>query len=133
MMSLDKATIFAADDLPTEDVEVPEWGGVVTVRTMSCAETDSVMLEARKRQIGDDGKHYDISGWRARLVQLSVVNGDGSLLFSEDDIPSLQKKSSKVVERIAVVAMRLNGMDKSDVEAVAGNSSTTEPSGSGTS
>ena len=66
-------------------------------------------------------------------MQLSVVNGDGKLLFAKQDIPSLQRKSSKVIERVAAVAMRLNGMDKSDVEAIAGNSSGTENSGSGTS
>ena len=131
MTTLDKATIFAADDLPTEDVEVPEWGGVLTVRTMSCAEGDRVLTDYQQR--AKQGKEHDITGFRASLVQLSVVNGDGSLLFDKEDIPKLQKKSSGVMERVAKVAMRLNGMDKSDVEAVAGNLSGTESVGSGSS
>ena len=131
MTTVDKAAIFAADDLPTEDVDVPEWGGVLTVRTMTCGEQDEMFVDLADKRKG--GKQVDIKGFRARLVQLTVVNGDGSLLFEKDDIPQLQKKSSLVMERIAEVAMRINGLTSSDVEAVAGNSSMTEPSGSGTS
>jgi hypothetical protein len=40
-MALDKAGIFAANTLPRVEVQVPEWGGSVWVRTLTAAELDA--------------------------------------------------------------------------------------------
>ena len=41
MNILSKEAILAADDLPREKVNVPEWGGEVLVRTMSGTDRDA--------------------------------------------------------------------------------------------
>ena len=40
MTLLSKTAILAAQDLQTEDVEVPEWGGAVRVRSFTGRERD---------------------------------------------------------------------------------------------
>ena len=42
MSLLSAAEILAADDLPTEDVEVSEWNGTVRVRALTGAERDKL-------------------------------------------------------------------------------------------
>ncbi len=40
MNLLPRDLIDGADDLPVEDVEVPEWGGAVRLRTLTGSERD---------------------------------------------------------------------------------------------
>ena len=41
MSLLSKTAILTANDLQTEDVEVPEWGGAVRVRSFTGRERDA--------------------------------------------------------------------------------------------
>ena len=47
-MALTKAQILSADDLPREEVSVPEWGGSVLVSTMNLADMVAALGEAIK-------------------------------------------------------------------------------------
>ena len=44
MKKLSKDDIFKADDLPTKDMDIPEWGGMLTIRTLTGAERDLFAL-----------------------------------------------------------------------------------------
>jgi hypothetical protein len=129
MTTISKDDILQADDLPIEEVECPEWGGSVAVRTMTGSDRDELEndLSVRQRQ----GKRTDLRGFKARLVQLTVVNGDGGLMFAKEEIAMLQKKSSTVIDRIAATAMKLNGLASGDVEEMLGNSPTDPSDSSG--
>ena len=129
MKKLTKADIFAADDLPTEDIDIPEWGGVVTVRTLTGVERDEWELAAYK---ATRNKQTDTRGLKARLVQLTVVNGNGGLMFTVPEVPKLNKKSAAAIDRIFEVAQRLNHFTTEDVEELAGNSDA-GPAGGSTS
>jgi len=115
-MSLTKDQILRADDLPREQVDVPEWGGSVFVRTMTGAERD-----AFEQSIADDSGR-NLANLRARLAVLAVVDADGERLFADSDALSLGNKSAAALSRIFNVAQRLNALTNADVEELEKNS-----------
>ena len=114
-MSLTKETILAADDLPSKEVSVPEWGGHVYVRTMMAVERDAFEISV----MNGDGINRD--NFRARLAVATVVDAKGGRLFDDSDIGPLGNKSAAALDRIMGVAMKLNGLSKDDVEDMVGN------------
>lgn len=111
MRQLTKEEIFAADDLISEVVPVPEWGpdGAVTVRAFDLASRDAFYAPL----IGKEGEERraaiaEVGG--VRLIVFSVVDADGNQLFTEGDAERLKKKLPAVLERIVAVAQRLNGL-----------------------
>lgn len=115
---LTKDQILQAQDIRTERVEVPEWGGDVFVRTMSGTERDQ--LEASI--IGKQGER-NLENLRAKIVALSVVDREGNRLFSFKDTLELGKKSARALDRVFSVAQRLSGFTPKDVEELTKNSS----------
>lgn len=112
--------ILAISDLPTEEVIVPQWGGMkVWVRGLTAYERDAFEAD----NITGRGKNRDVNlrGIRARLVALCAVDENGERIFSNDDVEALGGKSSAAVGRLFDVASRLNGISESDVEELAGN------------
>lgn len=116
MAILNKESILAADDLPKQEVDVPEWGGTVFVRTMTGAERD----EFEASLFGDDDKRT-FSNMRARLASLTMVDEDGSRLFNSDETAELGKKSSAALDRVFSAAKDLNKMSGEDVEELVKN------------
>lgn len=117
-MSLSRDDILGADDLPSEEVEVPEWGGTVWVRSMTGLERD--VFEASLTQ-GAGDKKVNLKNIRARLVSLTAVDEEGTRLFSDADIAELGAKSAAALDRVFSVAQSLNGLGNEDVEELAEN------------
>lgn len=117
---LTKDQILKADDLATETVPVPEWGGEVLVRTMTGEERDRWESSITSKR-GDDIK-VNMVNLRARLCAETIVGDDGELLFTKEDIDVLGKKSAKALDRIFGVAQSLNGLGKNDLKELAKNS-----------
>lgn len=117
-MPLSREAILGASDLPTEEVEVPEWGGTVLVRSMNGTERDaweqSLIVKGR-------GDGVDVTNIRARLVAICAVDAAGKRLFSDTDATALGKKSAAALDRVAKVAQRLNGLTAAEVEDARGN------------
>ena len=114
---LTKDQILGANDLPRKQVEVPEWGGAVYVRTMTGAERDafeSLSLESRS------GGSTSLVNLRARLAVWTVVDESGNRLFSDSDIEALGKKSAKALSRIFNVIVEVNHFGEKDIEDLAG-------------
>jgi hypothetical protein len=114
---LSRDAILSASDLPTEDVEVPEWGGSVRVRTMTGAERDQLEGEQIALPKGDQARNF-----RARLVVRTACDEAGASLFTVSDVNALAGKSAAALDRVFTVATRLNGMSKTDVEELEKNS-----------
>ena len=112
---LTKEQILAAQDLPTEDVAVPEWGGSVRVRGMTGSERDAWEL----LQL-DDKKPADI---RATLLAFTIVDEKGALVFQPEEISALGKKSAKALQRVFRVAQKLSRITEADVKELEKNSS----------
>lgn len=123
---LTREQILAADDVASEVVAVPEWGGEVRVKVMTGAERDAfeslVTAKAKLGQLADN--------MRATVVAASVVDETGTPLFTERDIEALGRKSWTALERVADVAARLNRLTDADVEEIRKNSGPSPDAGS---
>ncbi|MFJ9413040.1 hypothetical protein ACIRPT_02600 [Streptomyces sp. NPDC101227] len=118
MALLSKDQILKADDLKTEPVEVPEWGGEVLVRTLMGEERDK--FEADSVTINKKGQpQQNLANMRARLVALCAVNEAGERLFSAYDVPDLGRKSATALDRVFQKAQELNGFTEADIEELA--------------
>ena len=136
---LTKEAILAADDLPTETLDVPEWGGAVRVRGLNCADRDAYLAGLMKWKKVEGGKlTFDpagLPGIKARLIQMTVLNGDGAPMFSPGEIDLIGHKAASAIDRIYIVAMRLSGLSAEAAETaeVEGKSEPAATSGSGSS
>lgn len=120
MKLLTRDAILQAEDLPTEDIEVEEWGGAVRVRALTGAERDAFeqsIVEQRGKST-----RVNMRNIRAKLVALTVVDADGKRLFSDKDAELLGKKSAAALDRVFEVAQRLSGLSPEDMEELSGNS-----------
>lgn len=127
---LSRDAILGADDLQYEDLDVPEWGGIVRVRSLSGAERDNYEASMRLQR----GKEFiaNMANVRAKLVVRCVVDEDGKRLFTDNDAPALGEKSAAALDRVFEVAARLSRLSDEDVDELAGNSAAAQ-SGDSTS
>lgn len=118
---LTREAILAATSLPTEEVDVPEWGGTVIVRAMDGVTRDqweSSTLVARGGAVTRDTVNI-----RAKLVALCVIDPEtGQRLFMPEDVDVLGKLSGAALSRVFGVAARLGGLADEDVEELEGKS-----------
>lgn len=113
---LSREQILAAQDLASEEVPVPEWGGTVRVRMMTGAERDALGATL----LGAD-KKVDMSQYRIRLLAACLVDEAGEPLFGPDEVGLLGAKSGVALDRVYRVAERLNDVGAGAVEAAQGN------------
>jgi hypothetical protein len=123
--TLKRDAVFAALDLKTERIDVPEWGGTLLMRGMTGAQRDS--FDQSSVSIGVE---HGLENFRARLLVACAVDEQGAALFSEADIATLSAKSGAVLDRLARIARRLSGLGAEE-EAAAKNASAVVSGGSG--
>src|SRR5258708_5682280 len=87
MALLSRDQILNADDRKTVEVEVPEWGGSVLLRSMTGRERDA--FEASLQETRGNKTKQNVVNFRARLVALCIVNQQGELVFNSADIKML--------------------------------------------
>jgi hypothetical protein len=109
---LDKITILSINDIATEIVDVPEWGGQVTIRALS-AKNREIMRES---VTGEDGE-VDITALKVKLIIMSAIDKDGNRLFEQNDFNGLSNKCATAIERLFVVAQRLSKLTNKDLFA----------------
>jgi len=125
---LSREDIINIDDVQTEEVEVPEWGGKVTVKGLSGFERDKY----EQSMVEGQGKNtrLNMKNARARLVQACMVERkDGQLkpIFDQPgDIKRLGKKSGKALDRVYNVARKLSGLSEEDMDELTKNSETAQ-------
>jgi hypothetical protein len=118
-MLLNKEQIKSVSDLETQDVEVPEWGGTVRLKSLTGAERDR--FEAGVVQGQGRNTTVNMQNLRAKLVAQSAIGEDGKPLFTEEDVKWLGEKSAKALNRLFNTAQQLSGLSESDVKELAGN------------
>lgn len=114
-MSLNKEQILSKKDLPLKEVEIPEWGGSVFVKTMNGQERDSFELSVI------DEKHkgkMNLENIRAKLCAVCLCDENGERLFSDKEVFALSKKSASALSKIFQVAQELNGLSPESVEQI---------------
>jgi hypothetical protein len=111
--TLGRDDILSADDIRIEQVDVPEWGGTVYIRTLTGLQRERY-VESIRRTVGH-GKKQSVeivlqqSG--AKLAAQTLCDESGKLLFTEADIPALARKSARALQRVIDASARLNGLD----------------------
>lgn len=123
-----KGAILSAAHLKTETVEVPEWGDGVSVIVSEMSGLARDAFYAKR----EANKKVPVSESQADLLLATVVDESGASVLDESDIAALQAQSSVAVDRIAAVAIRLNGLGQKAVEDAAKNSEAGQKSDSGT-
>lgn len=98
--------IFAAPDLSTDTVDVPEWGGKVEVQGLTKAQQLAVRKKAVKGGVIDEGK----------MEGLMIVQGVTNPKLEEQHIGELFKKASGPLDRILKKIMDLSGMSEDDAK-----------------
>lgn len=118
---LNREQILAINDIQTEVVNVPEWGGEVRVRGLTALERDRLMAEFFDLEGGGRMKPEKAAEYRVKLAVLCVVDESGERIFNDKDTELLGKKNPKAIERIADVVARLSGLSEEEVEALEKN------------
>lgn len=125
-MFLNKDQILSSEDLPFEEMEMPEWGGKVNVRGLTGKERDA-FEESIADKSGEEGApKVNLNNFRAKLVVLTVVDENGKRVFSDTDADALGKKSARAINRVFEKARKLSGIGKDDVEEMTKNLQTTQ-------
>jgi len=122
MTVLTRSQILEANDFPEAvRVPVPEWGGDVLIRSMSASDRDMYEQDLVAARVGDKSSGMKITNVRARLLAFVIVDEEGNLLFSEEDIQALGKKSIVAVDRVFAEAQKMNALTQTDVDALEKN------------
>ncbi len=116
-MLLSRDDILKSNDLKYMDVEVPEWGGIVRICTMSGAARDKLELSVLDKK----GRPLNLTNFRAKFLAMCLVDKKGVLLFQEKDVIALGKKSAKALNRVLNIAQKHNSMSDSDIDELAKN------------
>ena len=116
-MLLSRDQILDQEDLKTEIIDVPEWGGKVKIQGMTAFARDRF----ESSLVGKNGG-TNLVNIRAKLAAASIVDDAGELMFSEKDIEKLGKKSASALQRVFNCSQKLNGISDGDVEELAKNS-----------
>lgn len=107
-MSLTREQILGAQDANAQEVEVPEWGGSVSIRVMSGTERDSWEADVMK---ASEAKSFE--NMRAKLLARVICDDKGDRLFpSADDVVALGNKSGVALQRLFEAATKLNAISK---------------------
>jgi hypothetical protein len=124
--------ILGTDDVKFEDVDIPEWGGTVRVRSLTGTDRDA--FEASNREFRGGELVFNPENQRAKLVARSLINPEtGERLFTDLQIGQLGLKNAAVLDRLYEVAARLSGLAASSDEDAEGNSEAAPSGGSGSS
>lgn len=138
---LGRDAILAADDLDYQDVDVPEWGGTVRVRSLTVHQRDQLAMTVvsfddsirASRANGDAELKLNRDGLaelKAQIVVWTACDGDGQRLFSQKDLAAVGEKSPDVIDRLSDTALEISGVTELGGRAARKNSGTGQNAGS---
>jgi len=116
--------IFAAKDIPSENLHVPEWEVDLVIKGMTAGERVTLMQNAydvKTEQVNMSKVYPDV------VVSCSYDPETDEPVFTDADKEALMNKSSAAIEKIADVGLRLSGIGK-DQQDAAGKDSSSTPS-----
>lgn len=119
--------IFASDDILKEIVEIPEWGGIkIEVRSLTGAD------RARILETGVDAAgNVSLQRVYPEMVIASAYDPEsGERVFDESDKDGLMSKNALAIDRLAVIATKLSGLQDDAVDKAGNASSSTRKGGS---
>jgi hypothetical protein len=114
MAILTKEQIIAVQDLVTEEVAVPSWGGSVLVRSLTARERGQLISSIVDQRAG--GRTLKLTEIQVRTCAMAIVDAQGNRMFEEADIAKLGRKSSGALQIVFEVAQRLSGLSDDQVK-----------------
>lgn len=111
-MALSRDSILKANDRKYGEIDVPEWGGALSIRSLSGADRD---------KLGKHLKQHGSIGFSTLVVLLGAATEDGKRLFKDDDYEGLNARCPKVMDRVAETILKLNGLDEDAAEEMEKN------------
>jgi hypothetical protein len=118
-VSLSKDDILATS-IPSETVDVPEWGGKVILRGLTATERDDYEQAMVETSPGGSIKpKRKLHNVRASLVVLCIVDEHGEREFADADADLLGTKDAAVIDKLWDVCRRLCGMSTEDEKRLA--------------
>lgn len=121
--------ILDYDDTQRKIVDVPEWGGIKLLMIgMNGIERAKYIRQFRN----DDGTINYEAMYPSIIIACTHDPSTNERVFEETDAVAVNQKSGAALERLAIIALKLSGMDR-DAEKEAGEDSSTESGGSTTS
>ena len=113
-MLLSKDQIFACQDVTTETIAMPEWGGEVKIKAMSIG--DQIEFERLNK------KSKESANIVCNTLLYCCIDDNGDRLFTEADLKTLEKKSFKAIEKLFRACLSLNALNSDSLEKEAKNS-----------
>lgn len=114
-MSL-RDSIFAINDIPSEQVEVPEWDLTLEVRGMSGE--DRIRIISRATDV-DTGLANLQQVYPEIVIACTYDPATGERVFDDGDRDALMSKSAQAIDRLATPGMALSGLTKEASDAQA--------------
>jgi hypothetical protein len=108
-------------DIPSETVDVPEWGVKVEVRGMTGAERTRIMDLAVDQKGGVNLQFV----YPEIVIATSFDQESGEQIFGPKDRDALLAKSATALDRLASVGMRLSGFTQESADDAGKDSSAT--------
>lgn len=116
-----KSLILNAEDIKSEEVEIPEWGGItVLVKGLSDnqhGEYQAKTMALRAKQ-GDQAMDIEMRNRRSELVVKCLYypkghEKHGQRIFTDAEAVKLQGKNAGVVQGLFVLINNLSGLNRS--------------------
>lgn len=131
---LSRDAILSASDIKSQDVKVPEWGGIVRVKGLTAAQRDKVeatMLSMKTSAKAQDvNVGFNMSGVRALIASMGIVDENDNRLFTEKDVKALGEKSGAALDRVYTAITDLSEFSDEDIEELSKNSEADQSEGS---
>jgi hypothetical protein len=126
-MTIGREQVESAQDLLSEIVPVPEWGGDARMQEFNADGKAIFGAWGKGIQDGDNADVRSIVGFAARVVALSLSNDDGSLVYPdfEEGVTALLKRNPKTLDRLSDVALKLSGIAPDAAEQIADDPNST--------
>jgi len=118
-MSLSREDILNVKDISIEEVEVPEWGGSIYVKSMTGTERDAFEASIVRANSRSGKANVNMENIRAKIAANTICDENGELLFTKHDITVLGNKSASALQRVFEVAQRLSGITEEAVKELA--------------
>lgn len=102
-----RQTILAADDLPREPVEVPEWDVTVHLRGLTAEQSERFARRIRDANENGGAPEHMMAELLVRMIEDPET---GERVFGDDDVEALSAKSGKALSRMFRLAQPLAGL-----------------------
>lgn len=114
MAFLSREQIVEVDDVEYAEVDCPEWGGTVRLKSIRGTQRDAYEQSLIEDRGGS--RKMNLRNARAKLIVLCAVDETGRPLFNSDDLGALGRKNAKPLDRLFDECRKLAGLNDDDVD-----------------